>query len=503
MKRFLQSIIISGILFLLLACSESETEIREPLLAKIGDRNITVSEFIQRAEYAIRPAWCSGESNVHKMTVLNSLIAEKLYAIQAEARKDILRNSEIQNYLRGRKEQEMRQLYFQKIALEKARPDSNEIKRAMLLAERTYEARFIAINNDSLADQIGHDLQTGLVTFDEILAELRNAGMEFPTKSIKFDTPLDDIVFQNLFQKPLKKGQVIGPLRLQNGQNVLIRVKSWTRSPLLSPAKDEQLKKDVSEKLRGIKSRQIYAGHIKALMKGKRIEFNPKIFRLLVNEIGPLYFKSAAERKQHFTKQFWNLEDSTAIAVDALADKVDAIANEPLFTIDNKAWKVRDFEIALQSHPLVFRKQKFSKGEFAAQFQMAIVDMMRDHYITREAYKMGLDRDSRVKARTQMWTDNLLALAEREQHLKDKQIKGLSQFDIVEKYLEKQSRSLRRKYSPQIFIDMKAFKKIKLTKIDMLALQENVPFPVYVPQFPQLTTHHSLDYGHKMIEDKP
>jgi hypothetical protein len=32
----------------------------------------------------------------------------------------------------------------------------------------------------------------------------------------------------------------------------------------------------------------------------------------------------------------------------------------------------------------------------------------------------------------------------------------------------------------------------------MTAIQKNVPFPLIVPSFPQLTTNNKLDYGKKL-----
>ncbi len=165
-------------------------------------------------------------------------------------------------------------------------------------------------------------------------------------------------------------------------------------------------------------------------------------------------------------------------------------------------WTVGEFEIELQSHPLVFRSQKFSKGDFAYQFQMAIIDMVRDKYVTDEAYKMNLDQDVRIINKTQMWEDNLVSLYEREKLLRDLDLKGLSQYEIVENYLDPHFIVLSKKYSDHIFIDIDEFDKIKLTSIDVFTIQENVPFPVYVPGFPQLTTHNSIDFGHKMEKRK-
>lgn len=221
-----------------------------------------------------------------------------------------------------------------------------------------------------------------------------------------------------------------------------------------------------------------------------------------MNAVGPLYFRPSAEKKLNLKKKFWNIEDSTAFSVDHVSGKVDEVLHEPLFTIDNETWTVEDFEKELQSHPLVFRKQKFSKAEFAGQFKMAIVDMVRDHYVTKDAYEMELDKDPRIKTNTQMWRDNLTALYEREQLLKNENTKDLSPHELVVKYLDSKFEALNQKYSDQIFINVEAFNKIQLTKIDVLALQENVPFPVYVPQFPQLTTHSSLDYGQRMKKGK-
>jgi len=501
MNRYFFILILWAVLLLTFSCGTKTETLDEPVLAQVGDRVITVNDFIRRSEYTIRPEWCRGETNVHKMIVLNSLIAEKLLAIEAADAAEILQKQEIRNYLRGRKEQEMRQLYFQKMAMDKVSLNEMELNNSLLLAERTYDTQFIAINSDSLADLITEDLKNGILSYEQILSELSERGMEFPVKKVTFETSVDDVIHKSLFQNPVTKGQVIGPLRVDKNRNVLIKVNGWIHSPVISTVKAEQLRHDVVTKMREIKGRDIYAGHIKSLMSGKRLEFNEKTFKALVNSVGPLYFRPAAERHKSLKNRFWNIEDSTALSIDDVSGRVDDILDEPLFTIDGTSWTVKDFETELQSHPLVFRRQKFSKAEFAEQFQLAIADLIRDHYISKAAYEMDLDKDPRVQQKTQTWQDNLSALYEREQLLKDKNVKDLSGYEVVTKYLDSYFDNLSKKYSDQISINVEAFDKIQLTKIDVLALQENVPFPVYVPQFPQLTTFNSLDYGQKMKKE--
>ena len=51
-------------------------------LVLINNKVITKNDFLRRAEYTIRPTYCNSDNNVDKKIILNSLIAEKLYAIE-------------------------------------------------------------------------------------------------------------------------------------------------------------------------------------------------------------------------------------------------------------------------------------------------------------------------------------------------------------------------------------------------------------------------------------
>ncbi len=70
---------------LFIFCTPNQTEIPpEKILAKIGNRSISVNEYIERVEYTIRPTYCKSDNNIHQKIMLNSLIAEKFLALQAE-----------------------------------------------------------------------------------------------------------------------------------------------------------------------------------------------------------------------------------------------------------------------------------------------------------------------------------------------------------------------------------------------------------------------------------
>ena len=82
----------------------------EKILVRIDNKKtISLNEFIRRAEYTIRPPYCKNNTYIHKKIILNSLIAEKIFAMEAGENNPLLNNEEFQQYIKGRREQAMRQ----------------------------------------------------------------------------------------------------------------------------------------------------------------------------------------------------------------------------------------------------------------------------------------------------------------------------------------------------------------------------------------------------------
>ena len=61
------------VLLILASCSNIEKHYsNEKILAKVGDRVITLDEFIHRAEYTPRPKYCDGDNAYDKRIILYS-----------------------------------------------------------------------------------------------------------------------------------------------------------------------------------------------------------------------------------------------------------------------------------------------------------------------------------------------------------------------------------------------------------------------------------------------
>jgi hypothetical protein len=99
------------------------------ILAKVAGREITLEDFYSRAEYTIRPQYCKGNTNIDKKIILNSLIAEKILALQSEPLFNLMDDERIYNMITGLKEQKMRALLSYYEGDSKVKLDTNELKK--------------------------------------------------------------------------------------------------------------------------------------------------------------------------------------------------------------------------------------------------------------------------------------------------------------------------------------------------------------------------------------
>ena len=88
MIRALSCVIIVS--FSAFSCTKPQSVPEDLVLAYVWDKSITIQDFIRRAEYTILPAYCRQSNYVHKKIVLNSLIAEKLAALEMKKNEDEL-----------------------------------------------------------------------------------------------------------------------------------------------------------------------------------------------------------------------------------------------------------------------------------------------------------------------------------------------------------------------------------------------------------------------------
>ena len=491
-------------LFSIWACSdsnknkqESQSMLSGKILAQVGDRIITVDEFIRRAEYTVRPSYCHDDSPIHKKIILNSLIAEKLMMMDLDNH-DLDQN--FTNYLIGRKEQKMRELLYKNEGYDKAVINDTMISKVSQWAMRNYKIHYFAYEDSGISDGVLKMVQDGL-SFNEIYNGLFKLD-SIPIRNVDYFQELDPTITTALFTKKLQKDEIVGPIKTLDGSYLLMQIKGWTSTVPITNPDQRSLASRVGEKLKSEQANLHYTGYAHKIMQGKSMKLNAEAFNEFSNMIEKRYRVTRNNQEETAEMMMWQKE----ITAD-LPDEEPVISfssNSTILEFDGQNWDVKDLEALIKTHPLVFRKKNIAAGEFSQQLKFAIADLFRDHFLTMEAYKKNLDKDVNIIQDQQMWSDSYKSIIRRNQLLNRSDFDSTpdkSYLKIINESLNPFVNSLQEKYSDSVLINFEEFDKLRLTSIDMFAISENVPYPVIVPDFPLLTTDHNIDYG-KSLENK-
>ena len=311
-----------------------------------------------------------------------------------------------------------------------------------------------------------------------------------PTREVRWEEPNHHLISQALFNQPVEKGEVIGPFQMEDGSYIIMKVNGWTDRKLITQKSIADQTEKVISTLKERKGVELYKSFIARVMKGKNLSFNKEVLLSYSKSISERYFRSREEKESAISSAIFNTDE--LLTLEDIKPLDNNASDLTLFELDGKEWKIKDFENVLLSHPLVFRKKKMNAKEFTGQFQLAIIDLIQDMYLTEKAYEMSLDKSFEVEQSASIWRDSFLAFQsslayDKNQDQKDRHIKMKP---IIDK--------LQDKYSKNIFINTDLFEKIKISRVDMFVTQSNVAYPVVVPNFPSYTDDSYLNYGSKL-----
>jgi hypothetical protein len=483
-----------AIVFALFGCSESEPDpetANEAVIAIVGDQVITQREFLQRAEYTIRPDYCKENHYIHKKIILNSLIAEKLYALEAEAMR------EIDILLQGRKEQMMRQLLLIEEGFGKSNPDTTRLLAVFDQAGRTYRLNYFSVSDPLLSEKLRYGLNESGIPFDTLYSEISNE----PLPEREFSWADQDVpqLHEALYLQPVHKGMILGPFTDSDGRHLFVRVAGWTSLMAMGEAQVAQRWKEITDYVSQLEALKKYDSFAAGLMKGQQFQLNDLVFSQLLHFLAPAYLGSDAKKKGLLGTLFGNeYQEESAEFIPDINISDEAV----LLHLNGKALSIAEFRQMVQRHPLTFRAKKLTKENFPQQLKFAIADLLRDEALNKAAQERGYEKKPEIQQTMDMWRNAYKARAHREKllaNLPDGYDRIKNEKAILSDILEPYTRSLQEKYSDKIQINTKLLAETELSTVDLLVLQPGQPWPVLVPAFPIYTQHNRLDYG-KVLE---
>ncbi|RPI07130.1 MAG: hypothetical protein EHM64_00455 [Ignavibacteriae bacterium] len=443
------------------------------VLAKVGTKEITGAEFMQRCELTVRP-----DNSKDKSIALNNLLLEKILALEAEKKNLLASNPGFHARLKGVKEQAMREKLYTTVAFTKAKVDTNTLKNAYKLSQREYELEFYRLHKER-AQEVKAFMDSTPGAIGGLFKYLSEFAEKRPMHKVTYNDSEPDTVHEALYSKPLHVGDVIGPIELGPDDYLVMKVVNWTAYPLLSGVDQQERWNEVRKKEHTIAASKIWQAYHAGVMHGKKIEFDKKTFLLLANRI----------REKYISEQQKFVSSGNFIPeIPVGPNGVDPAS--PFFTFEDRLWTVGDFKNELMSRPLLFRSIDLDSANFNAQFRLAVIDIMKDHCLTREAYKKSLDQGEDITQKVNMWKDAFLANEEQRNVIDT----ALQEGKIVKddgpgilKYWESVVNDMWMTYGKLASVNDSAFSKIVLTKKDMVAVKPGMPYPVLVPDFPELS----------------
>jgi len=421
------------------------------------------------------------------------LISEKLIAMEYAKNEDNVPDKNLESFLKGRREQAMRQIYFSEEFHSKVNLTEKELKDAYKFSGRMVKVQFLNLPNLEIANKI-MKLDSSGVPLDSIHNVLWSGNA--PTKEIDwFNRELDEI-HDALFSESIFKGRLLGPFESEEGTFVLMKVVSWKDQIKITEYDKNILWNDVKERLTDKKAKNAYLKSVKDLMSGKKMNLNSDVFYSYSEKAADYFFKVDASKKKMLNQMLWDDDKIDDNMFTFNVEDNDINPSSIILDYDGKPWTVEELNQHLKSHPFVFRKRKMNRSEFPEQLRFAIADLIRDIEVTKECYNKGLDKNWSVNLNYNMWSD----VSKSKKYVssvrkKNQQIDNQGDWLV---FMNPIIDSLQSAYSETIKINMGAFEKIKLTSTDMMVNQRGVPYPILVPSFPILTTDDRLDFGSKI-----
>ena len=170
-----------------------------------------------------------------------------------------------------------------------------------------------------------------------------------------------------------------------------------------------------------------------------------------------------------------------------------------LFQLNGKDWTIKEMQNIIKYRPILFRNSYSNKEEFYQEFKLALVDVIRDYFITSKAFEENYENHPAVINETNIWLDYTLAVDKKNKVLNNNinSKKYSHDYDLIENILKPEMEILFNKYSEEIIVDLDMLDSIKLSSIDMIGVNIKKPYQLTVPPFPMLTTKNKINYGVK------
>jgi len=392
--RFLLSVFTTLFFLLLFSCSNNQPE-NGKIVATLGSEKITFPELEEslwlNPRYSKRAPLKTVRENQ-----LNFLIRERRYYLAAK-RVGLESDTLIQPKMKYIKAQEVLKSYLDIKFLKKIHVDDKELRQGLAMYEKVIKVQHLYFRDKEQAEKAEIRLANG-ESFEQIARQIyRDEALQNSGGEVGYVTfgDLDPGIEKAIYS--LKEGEISRPVASRYGYHIL-RVLDIQPNRSIELLKPETKTEQIRQIIRRRKVDALIREHLSQLAGGQKIRINNRVIDFLVactkQVMGKEYeepglFKPVIKNKELLDIQL-GLED---------------VKNEVLARFGDREMKVKDFLHRLREMPPFHRPYLSTRNRMV----QAIIDMMRNDLLLKEAYVEGIDRLPEVRDKYERLQKTFLA----------------------------------------------------------------------------------------------
>ncbi len=375
-----------------------KTKVGDEVLAKVGNKNITVREFISGYEFG--PAFYKKVKN-SKAIYLKYLLDEKLLALDgySQGYNDSTRVKELFHAINSDLTTEQ---LFRDDVLKDVKIAPAKIKNAIRDKQYTYEIKWLyAPNADSLSFYVSG--LSNKISFDSLYKMQLNDSIFYDQRSMKIDKFTLSIRNPQLSKvvNKMRVNEISKPVKAPDGWYIVKITDIW-KNEIVTESMYQKDEYDARTALEMQQMDSLSDIYVHKMM----LTYNPVIqahaFDLLRSYMGGYTLTPEQYKK-------WNLDERLKSEIqnfDSL--KQEDLAKVNLVTLSDTSFTMANFInwFRLREEYLKFNRTNFN--DFSASLESMIWEMVRDNLLEGRAYSRGLENREIVKEQSSWWKDKIV-----------------------------------------------------------------------------------------------
>lgn len=396
----------------------------QKIVAKVGSEIISENEFRER--YELTPqlyAGMEGAEDALKREVLYSIIAEKLWALEAESMG--LDKSELMNSTyKAIEKMYVRDALYREEILSKVQFTESYLYEALNRNSLFLNLHYIFSEDEAEIFSIYDQIKNGIDFYSIFIQRPESTLQERPYK-VSYGQ-MDKFVEDKLYS--LKLGEITQPLKAPNGWYIF-KLLSIDERIIENAQQAEEQKKYVLKVAEATIVDSIFRDFYSGFFKDASAETNKELFLILSEKIiEALEYRSAKEEIPKGERVYLIPDDLYQIANDLGED----FLNSEFVKLNDQPATINDFLQELSIEKLYV--DSLDANHIKARLNFAVKKFIEHELLSREGFKRGLQNSQDVQRYLKMWRAYYLSESLRGKIAKDINI---TDDEAYEYFLEK------------------------------------------------------------------